>query len=107
MSDRHRPDDGDEDIRILGSTDDVDRLLRAGADKVGVNTAAIARPELVEEIAARFGLVKGFAGGRTIFADAARAWLKGEMSDSVAIAQMADRFARLCGIWDKARAAAA
>lgn len=37
------------------STDDVDRLLRAGADKVGVNTAAIARPELVEEIAARFG----------------------------------------------------
>jgi cyclase len=37
------------------STDDVDRLLRAGADKVGVNTAAIARPELLGEIAARFG----------------------------------------------------
>jgi imidazole glycerol-phosphate synthase subunit HisF len=37
------------------STDDVDRLLRAGADKVGVNTAAIARPELVREIAERFG----------------------------------------------------
>src|SRR5690554_560332 len=37
------------------STDDVDRLLRAGADKVGVNTAAIARPELVSEIAERFG----------------------------------------------------
>ncbi|MCZ2263042.1 imidazole glycerol phosphate synthase subunit HisF [Isoptericola sp. QY 916] len=37
------------------STEDVDRLLRAGADKVGVNTAAIARPELVAEIAARFG----------------------------------------------------
>lgn len=37
------------------STDDVDRLLRAGADKVGVNTAAIARPELVSEIAQRFG----------------------------------------------------
>ena len=34
---------------------DVDRLLRAGADKVGVNTAAIARPELVAEIADRFG----------------------------------------------------
>ena len=31
------------------------RLLRAGADKVGVNTAAIARPELVAEIAERFG----------------------------------------------------
>ena len=31
---------------------DVDALLRAGADKVGVNTAAIARPELLREIAA-------------------------------------------------------
>jgi cyclase len=37
------------------TVDDVDRLLRAGADKVGVNTAAIARPELIAEIAARFG----------------------------------------------------
>jgi cyclase len=37
------------------SVDDVDRLLRAGADKVGVNTAAIARPELLSEIARRFG----------------------------------------------------
>lgn len=35
--------------------EDVDRLLRAGADKVGVNTAAIARPELIGEIAQRFG----------------------------------------------------
>jgi len=34
---------------------DVDALLRAGADKVGVNTAAIARPELITEIAERFG----------------------------------------------------
>lgn len=37
------------------SVEDVDRLLRAGADKVGVNTAAVARPELVAEIAHRFG----------------------------------------------------
>jgi cyclase len=37
------------------SPDDVDRLLRAGADKVGVNTAAVARPELLREIAQRFG----------------------------------------------------
>src|SRR5690606_4297828 len=35
--------------------DDVDRLLRAGADKVSVNTAAIARPELLREAAQRFG----------------------------------------------------
>ncbi|HWG25741.1 imidazole glycerol phosphate synthase subunit HisF [Actinospica sp.] len=37
------------------TAEDVDRLLRAGADKVGVNTAAIARPELITEIAERFG----------------------------------------------------
>jgi cyclase len=37
------------------SVDDVDRLLRAGADKVSLNTAAIARPELLTEVAGRFG----------------------------------------------------
>src|SRR5690625_4047772 len=37
------------------SVADVDTLLRAGADKVGVNTAAIARPELIAEIAEQFG----------------------------------------------------
>jgi cyclase len=37
------------------TVDDVDRLLRAGADKVGVNTAAIERPELVAQVADRFG----------------------------------------------------
>jgi cyclase len=39
----------------VAGVDDVDRLLRAGADKVAVNTAAIGRPELVGEIADRFG----------------------------------------------------
>ncbi len=37
------------------STDDVARLQASGADKVGVNSAAIARPELLSEIADRFG----------------------------------------------------
>jgi cyclase len=37
------------------SVADVDRLLRAGADKVSLNTAAIARPELLAEAAQRFG----------------------------------------------------
>lgn len=37
------------------SVDDVDQLLRAGADKCGVNTAAIGRPELISEISHRFG----------------------------------------------------
>jgi imidazole glycerol-phosphate synthase subunit HisF len=39
-------------VRSVG---DVDRLLRAGADKVSLNTAAIARPELLAEAAQRFG----------------------------------------------------
>lgn len=37
------------------SVQDVDALLRAGADKVSVNTAAIARPELLRELSSRFG----------------------------------------------------
>jgi imidazole glycerol-phosphate synthase subunit HisF len=37
------------------SADDVDRLLRAGADKVSLNTAAIANPQLLSEVADRFG----------------------------------------------------
>ena len=39
----------------IRTVEDVDRLLRAGADKVSINTAAIARPELIAEIADRFG----------------------------------------------------
>jgi hypothetical protein len=39
----------------IRTPDDVDRMLRAGADKVSVNTAAIARPELLGEMARRFG----------------------------------------------------
>jgi imidazole glycerol-phosphate synthase subunit HisF len=39
----------------IRSVDDVRRLLRAGADKVSLNTAALARPELIREAAERFG----------------------------------------------------
>jgi cyclase len=39
----------------IRSVEDVDKLLRAGADKVSINTAAIERPELIAEIADRFG----------------------------------------------------
>lgn len=58
------------------------------------------------EVAASFGMVKGFAVGRTIFGDAARAWMTGDMDDEAAIAQMAERFTRLCQVWDSARSAA-
>ena len=39
----------------IRSVDDARALLRAGADKVGINTAAVERPELITEIAAEFG----------------------------------------------------
>jgi len=39
----------------IRSVDDVRRLLRAGADKVSLNTAALTRPELIREAAERFG----------------------------------------------------
>jgi len=39
----------------IRSVEDVDRLLRAGADKVSINTSALARPQLIAEIADRLG----------------------------------------------------
>lgn len=39
----------------ISSADDVDALLRAGADKISINTAAINRPELIRDISERFG----------------------------------------------------
>ena len=39
----------------IREVEDVDKLLRAGADKVGINTGAIARPELLREASERFG----------------------------------------------------
>ena len=59
------------------------------------------------KVAAAFPLVRGFAVGRTIFGEVARDWLAGRVGDDEAVARMADRYARLCAIWDQARAAAA
>lgn len=54
-------------------------------------------------LAARQHLVRGFAVGRTIFGNAARAWMRGEISDAEARDEMATKFRRLCEIWDTAR----
>ncbi|MGO9198874.1 MAG: imidazole glycerol phosphate synthase subunit HisF [Acidimicrobiales bacterium] len=64
----------------IRSVDDARRLLRAGADKVSVNTAAVLRPELVEEIAVEFGTqctvlavdVKRCASGFEVFTHGGR-----------------------------------
>ncbi len=56
--------------------------------------------------AARFPLVKGFAVGRSIFADAARAWLSGAIGDDEAVAAMTEKYRSFCRYWDEARQAA-
>ncbi|MFZ5965130.1 bifunctional 5-dehydro-2-deoxygluconokinase/5-dehydro-2-deoxyphosphogluconate aldolase, partial [Thalassococcus sp. BH17M4-6] len=73
----------------------------------GIVVLGLDAPE--EELAASFALaarqplVKGFAVGRTIFGDAARAWMQGQLNDRAAVDQMAENYQRLCEIWDKAR----
>lgn len=85
----------------------VEAIERNDARTRGIVVLGLDAPE--DELAASFALaakqplVKGFAVGRTIFGDAARAWLKGEMSDKEAVGQMAERFTRLCNVWDAAR----
>jgi 5-dehydro-2-deoxygluconokinase len=49
-------------------------------------------------------VVKGFAVGRTIFADAARAWLAGEIDDAAAVRTLADNLSGLVEGWRRARA---
>ncbi len=52
-------------------------------------------------------LVKGFAIGRTVFSDAAKKWLAGEIDDAAAITEIADRFDRLARGWQRLRGDAA
>ncbi|WP_417465205.1 bifunctional 5-dehydro-2-deoxygluconokinase/5-dehydro-2-deoxyphosphogluconate aldolase [Kordiimonas sp.] len=55
------------------------------------------------DAAAHHKICKGFAVGRTIFGDAARAWLKGSFSDDEAVGQMMERYGRLIECWIAAR----
>ena len=48
-------------------------------------------------------VVKGFAVGRTIFAEPAEKWLAGKISDEAAVTDMADRFEKLTKAWLAAR----
>lgn len=61
--------------------------------------------ELVKsfEAAAQYDLIKGFAIGRTVFGDAARAWLAEDIDDAAAVDAMAVRFAELVNAWDRLR----
>lgn len=55
------------------------------------------------EAAAAFDLVKGFAVGRTIFADVAKAWLSGTLDDETARERMVERFKALAEGWMRLR----
>ncbi|UFN49179.1 5-dehydro-2-deoxygluconokinase [Roseomonas sp. OT10] len=65
-------------------------------------------PELAQAfaLAARCPHLRGFAIGRSIFAEPAEAWLAGRTTDAEAVAAMAHRFATLCAAWQDAQAAA-
>ncbi len=54
-------------------------------------------------IAAPHAICKGFAVGRSIFADSAAGWFAGKMSDAEVVADIAERYARLIRLWDEAR----
>jgi len=88
----------------------VDAIERNDPYTRGIVVLGLDAPEA--ELAASFAmaakqpLVKGFAVGRTIFGDAARAWMADEIGDAEAIDMMRGRYQRLCEIWDQARAAA-
>lgn len=75
----------------------------------GVVLLGLEAPEEVLERAfqnaAADPVVKGFAVGRTIFAEAADAWLRDKIDDEAAVAIMAKRFAKLTDAWKKARRA--
>ncbi|MFV2035000.1 MAG: 2-deoxy-5-keto-D-gluconate 6-phosphate aldolase domain-containing protein, partial [Halocynthiibacter sp.] len=66
--------------------------------------ASIAQLQSSFATAAGFDLVKGFAVGRAIFADAAQGWLAGTITDTQAVEQMSAKFQDLCDTWDVTRA---
>jgi 5-dehydro-2-deoxygluconokinase len=85
-----------------------DAITRNDSHVRGVVVLGLDAPE--QELAASLALaaaqplVKGFAVGRTIFGEAARGWLAGTLDDDAAVALMAENYARLCAIWEDARA---
>ena len=91
--------------RMVGALADAHKV---SADQIRFDQGRvhIGEVDLSFAEAAQFKLVKGFAVGRTIFADAARKWLANAMTNEEAVADMSSRYERLCQIWDEARAQA-
>jgi 5-dehydro-2-deoxygluconokinase len=90
----------------------IERAIAAGDPWCrGVVLLGLEAPEHALEAAfaacADIPIVKGFAIGRTIFADAAEKWLAGQIDDAEAVSDMAGRFAALCRSWERVRGACA
>ena len=84
----------------------VDRVIEA-RDPLCRGVVMLGLDAPMETLAANFATakasrtVRGFAVGRTIFAEAAKAWFAGQMSDDAAVADMAARFRALVEVWEK------
>ena len=91
-----------------GST--VDAITRNDAYTRGIVVLGLAAEEaaLAQSfaVAAKYDLVKGFAVGRTLFGEPAKAYMLDQISPADAVTAMAENYRRLCGIWDAARTAA-
>ena len=89
---------------IEAAWDNIARVIETGDPLCrGVVLLGLEAPE--KELAQAFalardcGLVKGFAIGRTIFAEPANDWLAGRIDDREAVDCMAAAFGRLCTLW--------
>jgi 5-dehydro-2-deoxygluconokinase len=86
--------------RVAAAIEAGDPLCR------GIMLLGLEAPE--EDLATAFRVartcqrVRGFAVGRTIFAEPAHAWFAGAIDDAAATQAMADSFARLCALWQDA-----
>lgn len=87
----------------------IDAIERNDGHTRGIVVLGLGESEdMLEEsfrVAAKYPLVKGFAVGRTIFADVAQQWFLGKKTDSRAIKEIEKNYGKLCRIWDKARKA--
>ncbi len=100
------PCDGDDEWRRI-----ADVIGRHDSHCRGVLVLGLEASEQELErsfrIAAPHRICRGFAVGRSIFADAAALWFAGEMTDEQVIDDIAKRYARLIKYWDESRAAVA
>ena len=85
----------------------IDSIERNDPNTRGIVILGLGETEekLIEsfKVAAQYPLVKGFAVGRTLFAESAKDWFLGKISDEQAVVTMAANYARLCDGWDKSR----